>query len=570
MADLICPTKSAPDILPLPVIPSDLTLAHFIFDHCCSLESHTTHGEHPCLIEEKSGRMIALEEVPELRSRTLALAAVLRSEYGIDEDDVVLISIPNHVDYPVLVWATHLLGAIVTLSNPNFTVEELSFHIRLTKPSIIIAHLSALETAQLCAGHSADLNPSRVIALERTLNGAPNVADLILSQNMGTAETTFQGIQPREGLANKVAALCLSSGTTGLPKVIRITHRSFIANIIQMNLHTRTGMKIPSGLRTGDVALGVLPFYHAAGLVINLHFLLYSGLSIVVVEKYNFFEMLDSISRFRITTLILVPPQAVSLCKHPATRLRDLGTVRYVIVGAAPVPKEVQRLLHGVFPKAQIGQAYGATEATCTIAMHSSREGPPGSAGKIVPGVEISVYKSDGSLAGVEEIGELYVRSPSVALGYLDNDVANQETFDKCGWLRTGDQVRITSDGYIFVHDRTKDFIKVKGFQVAPAELEGCLLDHPEVADVCVVGIPDTYCGEVPRAFVVLSSSTPSRTLDLESVRSSIIQHLGTRKSSYKHLRGGVEFVTSIPKTSSGKILRRVIRNEFVRESAKL
>ncbi|KAG7088259.1 hypothetical protein E1B28_012273 [Marasmius oreades] len=564
MADLLYPAKSTPDVLPLPAIPRHLTLAHFIFDHC---HSHTTtHEERPYLIEEKSGRMIVIEE---LRSRTLALASALRSEYGIEEDDVVLISSPNHVDYPVLVWATHLLGAVVTLSNPNFTVEELSFHIRLTKPTLIIAHSSALETAQLCAERSTGLGLDRVIALERTSNGILSVADLILTQNMVTTETSFQGIQPREGLGDKVAALCLSSGTTGLPKVVRITHRSFIANIIQMAIHTRTGITVP-GLRTGDVALGVLPFFHAAGLVINLHFLLYSGLSIVVVERYNFLEMLNLISRFRITTLILVPPQAVSLCKHPATNTQALRTVRYVIVGAAPVPKELQHSLHGVFPRAQIGQAYGSTEATCTVAMISPQRGPPGSAGKILPGVETRVYRSDGSLARQGERGELYVKSPSVALGYLNNDVANRETFREGGWVRTGDQVSITSDGDVFVHDRTNDFIKVKGFQVAPAELEGCLLDHPDVADVCVLGMPDPYCGEVPRAFVVLSPSTVSRSPHPDSVRNSIIEYLGNRKSSYKHLRGGVEFVSSIPKTSSGKILRRVIRDEVVRRSAKL
>ncbi|KAJ8080400.1 hypothetical protein PM082_017233 [Marasmius tenuissimus] len=233
----------------------------------------------------------------------------------------------------------------------------------------------------------------------------------------------------------------------------------------------------------------------AAGLVINLHFFLCSGLSIVPVERYDFLRMLDMIQRFQITTLILVPPQAVSLCKHPATRTRGLRSVKRITVGAAPVPKELHHLLEEVFPQAHIGQAYGLTEATCTISMHSSQKGPPGSAGKILPGIETRVYKEDGSRARAGELGELCVKSPSVALGYLNNEAANRETF-KDGWVRTGDQVFITEQGDIFIQDRIKDFIKVKGFQVAPAELEGCILDHPDVRMSVLLEYPTRIAGK--------------------------------------------------------------------------
>ncbi|ESK95808.1 phenylacetyl- ligase [Moniliophthora roreri MCA 2997] len=256
------------------------------------------------------------------------------------------------------------------------------------------------------------------------------------------------------------------------------------------------------GLRVGDIALGVLPFYHAAGLVVNLHYFFFIGLSIVVVEKYDFPSMLNTIARFQITTLILVPPQAVSFCKHPAVRASLLGSVKYVIVGAAPVPRGLQRSLYEVFPDAQIGQAYGTTEATCTIAMLcSTRKHPVGSVGSLLPGIEAKVCKADGSLAGEGETGELYVKSLSTALGYLNDDGA-QETFKDGGWVRTGDQVSMTNNGEIFVHDRLKDFIKVRGFGVAPAELEDCLLQHPHVVDACVIGVPDEY--SAPLRFAVV------------------------------------------------------------------
>ncbi|KAL0581188.1 hypothetical protein V5O48_000878 [Marasmius crinis-equi] len=264
MADLICPTKNTPDRLPLPPIPDNVTLAQFILEGYHSFKPHRDDGRSPGLIEEKSGRMIGLEEVRgfflRLEQQLTALLATLKDScIGVRSTFRIRNRrgrrCPNHVEYPVLVWAVHYLGATVTLSNPNFTADELSYHIRLTQPTLIIAHFSALQTAQLCVARSANLGPTRVIALEPTLDGTPSIVDLIRSQKSKAGSMSFHGIRPREGLANKVAALCLSSGTTGLPKVVRITHRAFMANIIQMATHTRIGPGTP-GLRPGDIALG--------------------------------------------------------------------------------------------------------------------------------------------------------------------------------------------------------------------------------------------------------------------------------------------------------------------------
>jgi len=256
----------------------------------------------------------------------------------------------------------------------------------------------------------------------------------------------------------------------------------------------------------------------------------------------------------------------------------DLTRIRFLNSGAAPLSAELVDQLVKIVPNAQIGQGYGTTEAAGTITMFSpdTKIGVPGSAGRLVPGIIAKVVKNDGTLAGFNEPGELQVKMPSVALGYLNNDEATKETFVN-GWLRTGDEVIVREDLEVFIIDRLKEIMKVKGFQVAPAELEGCLLDHPDVADTCVVPIPDTYSGELPMAFVVLhpnaAKKVASDPAEVERVKASIKKHVADNKVAYKHLAGGVEFTDVIPKNPSGKLLRRVLRDRarnLVRPKSKL
>lgn len=304
----------------------------------------------------------------------------------------------------------------------------------------------------------------------------------------------------------------------------------------------------------------------------------FCGISVVVIPKFNFTEFLESIVRHRINYLLLVPPQIVLFCKHPAMKNYNLNSVRFLMCGAAPLSTSLVDQLVKVLPNAQIGQGYGMTESAATIAMFSVDEklGVPGSAGRLVPGVVAKVVKADGTLAGFNEPGELQVKIPSVALGYLDNEEATKETFVN-GWLRTGDEVIIREDHEVFIVDRLKEIMKVKGFQVAPAELEGCLFGHPDVSDTCVVPISDSYSGELPMAFVVLHPNAVKRIAldpaEVERVKVSITKHVADNKAAYKHLTGGVEFVDVIPKNPSGKLLRRVLRDrarDLVRLRSKL
>jgi len=319
--------------------------------------------------------------------------------------------------------------------------------------------------------------------------------------------------------------------------------------------------------RPGDTVIGVLPLYHIYGLVVNLHWMLFVGMAVVLVPKFDYEGMLKSIDRYRITHLMIVPPQVVLLCKHPATKNYKLASLRYVMVGAAPLSGELTQQFLKLHPHAKVGQGYGMTETSTTVIMNplECENGVVGSAGRLLSGVQAKILDQAGKPVKRGEPGELFVKSPSNALRYANNEQASKETFID-GWVRTGDEGFIDEEGNFFVTDRIKEIFKVKGFQVAPAELEGHILEHPDVADCAVIGIPDEYSGDLPMAFVTLHAEPAKQAAgsraEANKIKDSIKKHVADHKVRYKHLGGGVEFVDAIPKNPSGKLLRRVLREQ--------
>ncbi|KIJ62740.1 hypothetical protein HYDPIDRAFT_30328 [Hydnomerulius pinastri MD-312] len=557
-------------------VPDDLTIPQFFLDSNHPLRPVRKAGI-PWLIEDATGRHIGFEE---LRARTFGLANSFRSRYGINDNDVVLIFSPNHVDYAPAMWATHRLGAIVSGANPSYTSEELLYQIQTTNAALVIAHPLSLSTA-LSAARAAGIPDNRVVVFDEVPGSNYTTVESLVQDGLKMDQCFVEPrLKPGEGLT-KIAFLNFSSGTTGKPKAVAISHYAPITNVIQMAIHNKVNTNYCAWenqrFRPGDVVAGkvqVLPFYHIYGLVVSLHFLQFCGLSLVVIPKFSFLDFLQSIARHKITHLMLVPPQIVLLCKHPATKEYDLTGIRYMICGAAPLSAELMEQIVKVLPNAQIGQGYGLTESSTSISMFSTdaKLGVLGSAGRLLPGVVARVVKEDGTLVGYNEPGELRVKMPSLALGYWNNPEATRETFVD-GWLRTGDEVIIREDKEVFIVDRLKEIMKVKGFQVAPAELEGHLLSLPEVSDVCVVPVPDDYSGEVPMAFVVLQQDVARRVAnnpaEAEKVKASIIKHVADNKVAYKQLAGGVEFIDVIPKNPSGKLLRRILRDRAREMKAK-
>lgn len=340
-----------------------------------------------------------------------------------------------------------------------------------------------------------------------------------------------------------------------MQKGVMIQHYAPISNVQQMSAFNNliANPNDPQGrFRPGkDVSLGCLPFYHIYGLVIGLLWTFFSGIPIVVVPKFKGIEaLIKTTLKFGITLWWLVPPQVVLLVKDPSARpyvpeLRKL--LRWIMIGAAPLSNDLSAQLEKTLPGIDWGQGYGMTECSTLISMHPPSHKPIlGSAGRLVANVEARVVDAEGRSLPVGGTGELWIRSPSVTLGYLANPKATAEMWVEDGWLRTGDEVKFNEQGDMFILDRLKELIKVKGFQVAPAELEGFILSNDDVGDCGVIGLPDERSGEVPFAFISLSEGAKARLQgagqareeEAEKIKRAVIKLVADNKIKYKHLAG--------------------------------
>ncbi|KZT65405.1 acetyl-CoA synthetase-like protein [Daedalea quercina L-15889] len=553
--------------------PDDVTLAQFILDHSEVAHPHRAERprDAPWLIDEETRRGLFEAEVSIRQYNTLARA--LHAHWGIGNNDVVALYAPNHVIYPIAIWAAHRLGAIVAMTNPSMTAPELAYQLKIARPRLLMAHIDNLPNA-LEGARMIGLSRSRIIVFDahkssgRLSDEVRSIEEVVES---GLTRKKYPECRLKKGEAKtKIAVLCYSSGTTGKPKAVAVSHYNLICNIVQIATTLRVNENYAPveeiRFRPGDRCAAVLPLYHIYGLVANLHFTLFAGMTVVIIQKYNHENLLRSIERLRITHLFLVPPQVVILCKHPSTRKYDLSRIRFCMIAAAPLTAELTLQVLELMPHIHLGQAYGLTETTAGVSIWplSQKVGTPGSGGQLIAGTTVKIVKPDGSLAGVDEPGELWVKGGQVALGYYRNPKVTRETFTEDGWHRTGDEVIIRRNGDLFVTDRIKELIKVRGHQVAPAELEGHLLAHPAVVDAGVIGVPDEFEGEVPLAFVVLHHSARANIAadpeKMRAMRESVYHHVAQARSREKWLTGGVEFVEAIPKNASGKILRRVLR----------
>ncbi|CCM02957.1 uncharacterized protein FIBRA_05072 [Fibroporia radiculosa] len=554
----------------LPAIPDDVTVAQFMFD-CHHPLRQELDKPGAWLIEDATGRELVREEI---RARTDALANSLSARWQIRDDDVVCIFSPNHVDYPSAIWAIHRLGAIVTTANPSYTVDELVYQLKITRATLLIVHPWVYPIAR-AAALDVGITLDRIILIESGTHDAeakhPNVQELI-EEGAGRPKSFVEcKLKPGEA-KTKLAFLSMSSGTTGLPKAnetaVMATHYALVANVIQTAAFFSSDARplTQQPVRPGFVTLAVLPFFHAYGLVYIMHSLIFYGLTLVVVPKFDFTGMLRSIEQYRINYICAVPPMVALLCKHPDVEKYDLSSVNTVASGAAPLTAELTNRLTARLPHVLVGQGYGITEAFVLVSMSRTDDSEtPGASGMLAPGIVARVLKEDGSLAQRGEPGQLIISSPALALGYLGNAQAD-------GWLYTGDEVIINEKAEVIIIDRIKELLKVKGFQVAPAELEGFLLDHPDVADACVVSIQDEYNGDLPLAYVVPSASAQARiekdSAEAGRIKMTLIKYVAEGKAHYKQLTAGVELVDVIPKNPSGKLLRRVLRDR-AREAAK-
>jgi acyl-CoA synthetase (AMP-forming)/AMP-acid ligase II len=485
--------------------------------------------DRPALIDGPTGRTYTYAQ---LAGMIASFAGGLAAR-GLGPGDTIALMAPNIPEYAVAFHGAAVAGVAVSTINPTYTPDEVRFQLIDSGAVLLITIAMFAEVAQEAAEGTA---VEDIVVIGEAPEGTLPVTAL-LGEPLAQVPVDTR---------DHVVVLPYSSGTTGLPKGVMLTHRNLVANLCQ----------IESGLAVEDdeVALAVLPFFHIYGMQVLMNGLLAQGITIVTLPRFDLEQALGIIQERRVTRFFAVPPIVLALAKHPMVDSYDLSSLKQVFSGAAPLSAELA-LEAGNRIGCEVVQGYGMTEMSPVSHLTPQGQFKPGTSGITVPNAECRIVDpatGEDQEAGGE--GELWVRGPMVMKGYLNNPEATAATIDDDGWLHTGDVGFLDADGHLTVVDRVKELIKVKGFQVAPAELEALLLTHPAIADAAVIGIPDVEAGELPRAYVVLK---PGQEVTADEVISFTRDHVATYK-----VVSEVVFTDAIPKSPSGKILRRMLRDQ--------
>ncbi|XP_030510279.1 4-coumarate--CoA ligase CCL1 [Cannabis sativa] len=531
--------------LPDIYIPNHLPLHSYCFENISQFK------DRPCLINGATGETITYADV-DLTSRKVAAGL---DKIGIKQGDVIMLLLQNSPEFVYSFLAASYIGAIITTANPFYTPAEVAKQAAASKTKLVITLSGYIDKVKDFTSNENG-GGVKVMCID-----APPIESECLHFSLLTqadeSEIPAVKIHPDD-----VVALPYSSGTTGLPKGVMLTHKGLVTSVAQQVDGDNPNLYF----HQNDVILCVLPLFHIYSLNSILLCGLRVGAAILIMQKFEINKLLELIEKFKVTIAPFVPPIVLSVAKCPDLHRYDLSSIRTVMSGGAPMGKELEEAVKEKLPHAKLGQGYGMTEAGPVLSMCLAFAKEPfpiksGACGTVVRNAEMKIVDPDtGASLPRNQSGEICIRGKQIMKGYINDFEATKGTIDEAGWLHTGDIGFIDNDDELFIVDRLKELIKYKGFQVAPAELESMLIAHPNISDAAVVSMKDEAAGEVPVAFVVRSNGSKISEEDIK-------QYISKQVVFYKRI-AKVFFIEEIPKSPAGKILRKSLRARLVTEQA--
>ncbi|XP_033217623.1 4-coumarate--CoA ligase 1-like [Belonocnema kinseyi] len=520
---------------------TDLTFGHYIYNQVLK------HGSQTALINVDTGEELKYSKI----AHDCRKLAVYLKKLGLTVNDRIGICSENNLHYGTAVLSSLLLGVTICPVNPLYTVGENLHILSISKPKYIF--VSALVAPKFLKFVNELSWGPKLILLNKSASqlAIPNIYDII--NNVSDIES--QNIQfPKVDLEDHVAAIFCSSGTTGMPKGVMLTDKNLLL-FVKRSANFFDSIKFPNETLT---ITALMPFFHGYGFAILCFATLQLGVRTVIFSRFEEKNFFSAIEKYKINILTLVPSLIVVLIRSPIFDQYDLSSVRKILTGGAKLSLETEKSAMKRFNLDHIQCAYGSTETTIVITYNHPESHRLGSVGKLEPGTFAKVIPIGDSnckdALGPNCEGELCFKGSIIMKGYFGDPDSTKNAIDDDGWYHSGDVGYYDEDGFLYIVDRIKELIKYKGYQVAPVELEAILLTHPLIKDAAVVGLPDEDAGELPFAFVV---KEPASNLTAEEV----VNYVNAKVSPQKRIRGGVKFINEIPKNSTGKVLRRELRN---------
>jgi acyl-CoA synthetase (AMP-forming)/AMP-acid ligase II len=483
---------------------------------------------------------------------TGSIAAHLH-DLGITQDSTIALFSPNHVDYVPICLAAALCGAKLTPINPMYKVEELQTVLSRSDSDVLIVHSAIMEVAMEAIKGTG---VKHIITIPEE-DGAPvpygtmSVSDL--KDHSRPIFETHRSVH--NNTANHPFLLPYSSGTTGMPKGVSLSHSNLISNLLQ--LETIEAIAFPSNQKL----ISPLPFFHIYGFLVSALYAVWQGQEVITMARYDLNKFCQAVEKYQPNRAHLVPPIIIQLAKNPIVDNYDLSSLNMIVSAAAPLSKETEQdLLDRI--GCPVKQAWGMSELSPIATFTSDFNIRSGSVGQLTSDTFGKIVDSTGKSLGPGETGELMIQGPQVMMGYLNDPEKTAECLSEDGWLQTGDVAKYDNDGFFFITDRIKELIKVRGYPVAPAELEALLLTHPKLSDAAVIPVPDEMSGELPRAYVSLKEGVAQDDVTEDDIKEFVKEKV----APFKRLEGGVKFIDQVPKSASGKILRRVLVDQVKAE----